>query len=309
MTDVAQFEVSVVIPAYNAARFVGETIEHVLAQTQSGVEVIVVDDGSRDDTAEVASRYPGVRVLRKPNGGVSSARNHGARAAQARWVAFVDSDDLWHPQVLEGMLKLARRYPEHMMVVANLVLDQRDPLRQPMPMPDGLPPHRLITDFTEVFAFPYLGMSAVLVRKDRFLAVSFNEGLRRAEDVDFFLRLLHGTPGHVRLTTPGVCVRTVEGSLSSDGTAGYVQLLSVYEAFTRAHPEFAQAHPALVNRARADLLERYGASLYREGEMSQARARLWEAIRLHATASAWRLWGRTWVPVSLLQTARRLLRG
>lgn len=98
--------VTVIIPAYNAAGCVGRAIESALAQTAPPQEILVVDDGSRDETAAVASRYPApVRVIRKANGGPASARNLGARQARGEWLALLDADDTWRPQKLEKQLR------------------------------------------------------------------------------------------------------------------------------------------------------------------------------------------------------------
>lgn len=94
--------VSVIIPTYNYGRFVGEAIESVLAQTLRAREVIVVDDGSTDDTAEVLRRYKGhIQIVRQQNGGVSAACNNGARLATGKLLAFLDADDVWLPRKLE----------------------------------------------------------------------------------------------------------------------------------------------------------------------------------------------------------------
>lgn len=102
--------VSVVIPTYNASRWIGETLESVLAQDFTDFEIIVVDDGSTDDTAQVVAGY-GERVccIHKPNGGAGSARNVGIRAARGEYVAFVDADDLWAKEKLRLQLNLLSR--------------------------------------------------------------------------------------------------------------------------------------------------------------------------------------------------------
>lgn len=95
-------EVSVIIPAYNAGRYVGAAIQSVLAQTHRDFEILVVDDGSEDDTAAVVEAFGApVRLLRQANAGVSEARNHGLRVATGRYVAFLDADDTWFPEKLE----------------------------------------------------------------------------------------------------------------------------------------------------------------------------------------------------------------
>jgi len=98
--------VSAIIPAYNAAGFVHRAIESAVAQTHHLLEIIVVDDGSSDDTAKVAAEYP-VTVISQQNGGPASARNTGAKAASGEWLAFLDHDDSWHPDKTEQQLKFA----------------------------------------------------------------------------------------------------------------------------------------------------------------------------------------------------------
>jgi glycosyltransferase involved in cell wall biosynthesis len=93
--------VSVVIPAYNCARYLPETIESALSQTLPPLEVIVIDDGSTDDTAEVLARFEGrIRHVRQRNLGISAARNAGIRIARGTLIAFLDADDIWLPSML-----------------------------------------------------------------------------------------------------------------------------------------------------------------------------------------------------------------
>lgn len=90
--------VSVVMPAYNRAAYIREAIESILAQTAGRHEIIVIDDGSTDDTAAVARACgPAVAVHSQPNQGIGAAINHGLRLATGEWLAFLDSDDLWTP--------------------------------------------------------------------------------------------------------------------------------------------------------------------------------------------------------------------
>jgi glycosyltransferase involved in cell wall biosynthesis len=90
--------VSVIIPAHNAASSVGAAIESAIAQRFDGAEIVVVDDGSTDSTAMVLERYaPAIKVLRQPNRGPAVARNLGARASVAEYLAFLDADDVWLP--------------------------------------------------------------------------------------------------------------------------------------------------------------------------------------------------------------------
>lgn len=98
-------KVSVIIPTYNRARYVSEAIDSVLAQTFSDYEIIVVDDGSTDNTRDVIHAYEmqkvNIRYVTQANSGPGAARNNGLRTAEGDWIAFLDSDDIWHPQKLE----------------------------------------------------------------------------------------------------------------------------------------------------------------------------------------------------------------
>lgn len=98
--------VSVVIPAYNAATTIRDTVQSALSQTFASIEVLVVDDGSRDNTIAVVNGIadPRVRLIVQPNGGAAAARNTGIEASEGRWVAFLDADDLWVPHKLRAQL-------------------------------------------------------------------------------------------------------------------------------------------------------------------------------------------------------------
>jgi glycosyltransferase involved in cell wall biosynthesis len=103
--------VSVIIPTFNRAHCIARSIESVLGQTFVDIEVIVIDDGSTDGTAEVLTPFGSrIRIIRCANGGVAAARNRGIRAARAKWIAFQDSDDVWHPEKLERQLRCLEKY-------------------------------------------------------------------------------------------------------------------------------------------------------------------------------------------------------
>jgi len=93
--------VTAVIPAYNAEKFIAEALQSVLDQTVEIAEIIVVDDGSSDRTAEVAATFPRTRVIRQPNAGCGAARNTALRVATGEWIALLDADDIWLPEKTE----------------------------------------------------------------------------------------------------------------------------------------------------------------------------------------------------------------
>src|ERR687898_2245292 len=111
--------VTVVIPCYNQAHFLGEAIESVLSQSYEHFEIIVVDDGSTDETSEVASRYEGVRLIRQENRGLAGARNRGLEEAKGEYVVFLDADDRLLPGALEAGLGCFEAHPECAFVFGN----------------------------------------------------------------------------------------------------------------------------------------------------------------------------------------------
>ena len=111
--------VSVLIPTYNCARFLPQAIESVLAQSFQDFEIIVVDDGSTDDTTQVVARYPRVRYILKEHSGISASRNAAVAAATGEIVTFLDADDLWLPQILEKQVAYLDADPACMLVYVD----------------------------------------------------------------------------------------------------------------------------------------------------------------------------------------------
>lgn len=105
--------VSVITPCYNGSRFISETIESVMKQTYPEWEMLIVDDGSTDDSAKIVQGYTEkdarVRLIRQENGGSASARNHGIREAEGQYIALLDADDLWEPEFLEKQIAFMKR--------------------------------------------------------------------------------------------------------------------------------------------------------------------------------------------------------
>jgi glycosyltransferase involved in cell wall biosynthesis len=108
-------QVSVIIPTYNSARYLAEAVDSVLSQTFSDFEVLVIDDGSTDETETVMRRYgPPVRYIQQNNGGVASARNRGIEESRGRYVAFLDADDTWYPHKLQRQLAALDEHADYL---------------------------------------------------------------------------------------------------------------------------------------------------------------------------------------------------
>jgi glycosyltransferase involved in cell wall biosynthesis len=184
--------VSVVVPCFNQAHFLSEAIDSVLAQTHPAVEVVVVDDGSDDNSYEVAGRHPGVRRIRQSNRGVAAARNLGLGESSGSYAVFLDADDRLLPHAAAvGMEALAKR--PHIAFAAGMSRDIRgdgQPMegqRQPLVTQDHY--LRLLED-----CFIWSGSSMVYRRAAIEAVGGFNESLVAADDYELYLKLAYSHP-------------------------------------------------------------------------------------------------------------------
>jgi glycosyltransferase involved in cell wall biosynthesis len=114
--------VSVLVPVYNGAKYIAQTLDTILTQTVRPMEVIVINDGSTDNTVSVVEKFgASVILINTPNGGECAARNTGASIAKGNWLGFCDSDDLWLPAKLEKQLRLAHEAPDIRCVLVDFV--------------------------------------------------------------------------------------------------------------------------------------------------------------------------------------------
>lgn len=183
-------EVSIIIPLYNQSGYVGEAIQSVLDQTFRDYEVIIVDDGSTDNSPEVVARFGDrVRCIRQENLGLAGARNTGIRAAQGELIGLLDADDQWLPNYLETMVSLADNHPEA--VLFYCVAQCIDELGNDLPQVIGGPIVAPEDVYWALIQSDFIIPSTVLLRKSIAFDVGlFDQSLRSNEDWDFLLRLL-----------------------------------------------------------------------------------------------------------------------
>ena len=223
--------VSVIVPAYNVAPYIAATVESVLAQTYRDFELIVVNDGSTDETeAQLAAFRDDVIYLTQANGGVMRARNAGLARARGRYLALLDGDDIWEPDFLSTLVGLLETDPQFTAVFPNARF-----LASPK-FPDRL--YQDVYPASEPVSFDrvlrrecYIFCSLVMRRSALELVGDFDESLpgQGAEDFDLWLRMLRAGCRFGFMRAPLVQYRWRPGSLSNTGVGLLRCLLAVYE--------------------------------------------------------------------------------
>lgn len=185
---------SVIIPLYNKAEYIKQTVESVLHQTFADFEVIVVDDSSTDNSLELVKSIEDtrLRVFTKLNGGVSAARNYGISKATHEVLAFLDADDMWEKDYLASMYELISLYPQAGIFASGYYMDFGDH-KSYFNHLEGYSKYSLLSDYFEVsyrFGMSVNITSATCIyRKTALSMPMFREGIRRGEDIDVWLRI------------------------------------------------------------------------------------------------------------------------
>lgn len=232
--------VSVVIPAYNAERFLARTLASALQQTCQAIEVIVVDDGSKDETRRIAEAIARtdfrVRVISVENGGVASARNIGIQEARAEFIAFLDSDDLWHPSKLERQIGAMSTRDGIAAAGVFSLMRVIDPADQVIGTGCVFTASGYIYT-RHLYARPVGNGSSLLVRRQvaRDLG-GFDPQCEACEDLEFELRIAAKYPLHV-IQMFLVAYRVYPGSSSSNGPKMARSLIKLIGRELEAHPE------------------------------------------------------------------------
>jgi glycosyltransferase involved in cell wall biosynthesis len=269
------------MPAYDAAPYIGETLDSVFQQTFTEYEVIVVNDGSPDteDLERTLDTYaPRIRYIKQKNLGAAAARNEGLRAAQGEFIAFLDADDLWLPNYLDEQLKFLRENAFDL-VCADAMHFGNSPWVGKTYMEafmESAPHQGEITFLGLVSAEQSLITSGILARRAPIIKIGlFDEGLRNSQDFDLWLRLVrHG----FRLAYQRQLLlryRCHENSLSGDEINRSARQLRVYDKIEHSFELTPEERPAVMRAIehRRALVEFELGKLYLEqGDFEKSRA-------------------------------------
>jgi len=265
--------VSVVIPCYNHAHFLAEAIDSVMAQTWRDFEIIVVDDGSTDNTFQVASQYGSVRYVHQQNQGLSASRNTGLRHSKGDYLVFLDADDRLLPSALETGLHYLKTYQKCAFVAGRCQFVARDGT----PLSDSSPAS---ADANKA-AYPALlrdtfiwNPASVMYRRRVFESLSpFNVSLNAAEDWDLYLRIAREHPIY---SYDSVIVEYRQHAANMSRNAALMleatyTVLHSQRRYIKSHPEYKMAYQQGIQV----VLNAYGSLLVDE-VIEQVKNRCWK---------------------------------
>ncbi len=262
-------DVSVVIPAFNAERFIERTLRTVYAQTLAPREVIVVDDGSTDRTADMVRRAAReteipTTLLRQPNAGPGAARNLGVAAARGELVAFVDADDEWLPRKLERQVECLRANEPALLCHTHVAFIDAD--GEVFRLPDK----RAGGTFEALLAHNFISTSSVVVRRSALGDAPFDRRFLCAEDYHLWLRLAQA--GQLCYVPERLLRYRVHASnMSRRGRRCYDAERAVIEDLLASMEAARAVGPAFRRRRLSQIDFECGRSLWSEGDRAGAR--------------------------------------
>ena len=277
-------KISVVIPCYNANPFIAATIQSALTQEWADLELIVVDDGSSDGSAELVERmFPVVTLIRQANQGVAAARNNGIAHAQGEWIAFLDADDIWLPGKLHAQWATLQESPgARMAYTAWQVWTSTEPAPPPAYLAKLTAESSNLARWAGATGWVYpqllldcvVWTSTVLAHKSVFAEAGvFDRALRIGEDYDLWLRASRITP-ILRVPRPLALYRMHPASITKSVPEKNFRALVVGRAISRwgyASPDGSVADQRVVDNALAKSWSDYAGAHLDAGNLVEAR--------------------------------------
>jgi glycosyltransferase involved in cell wall biosynthesis len=241
--------VSVIILTYQRAYWVKEAIESVLSQTYKDYEIIVINDGSTDNTAEVLSQFQNnIKIIEQKNKGVAAARNIAINNSQGRYIAFLDDDDIWLPTKLEKQIMLLEANDKIGLIYSDMsYFDEKEIFPETTAKKRPLPLARI-----SWMLFPYPNLtprpSSVVVRQETLDEIGlFDESLTTCEDYDLWLRICEKWLFYY-LDEPLTMYRLSDTNMSKNQERTLISSLQVQEKAIERHPDYRRLPVNLLER-------------------------------------------------------------
>jgi len=277
-------KVSVVIPVYNGERFLHESLQSVFAQTFQDFELICVDDGSTDHSADLLKQYgQRIRIVRQENAGQSAARNAGVALAKGQYIGFLDQDDLWYPSKLGTQVAVLDAHPDVVLVHCNY--DRIDGSGQMLLQGAGLIERAsaLASSMGQLIGEALIFPSAMMIRKNGYdRAGGFYHGLQGFEDFDLIARLKEQGK-FVMLEETGMAYRLHGSGFTR---AGGIHVIRSRETFLRrmqALYDGDRTKKAIVQHMLGDCYSDWGMHEVRRGNKQEGRRKLLQSLSCNPT--------------------------
>ena len=280
--------ISIIVPAYNSARYLAEALDSALAQNYEPKELIVVDDGSTDETSQIIARYGNrLEALRQPNQGSAVARNAGIAASRGEYIAFLDADDLWLPDKLCVQARYLDRHPEVGMVYSRWDVQEESALTPARAdyrhqAENGIDPERSGWLYNQLLFDCIVHTTTVVLRRSIAERVGpFDARYRRGQDYDYWLRVSRLTEIHCIARVLSV-YRQRQGSITNSlhpMNYGYEVLSSAIARFGVTGPDGSVTPSNELNRRLAQLCFDFGYQHFQRGDPKIASRAFLRSIR------------------------------
>ncbi len=285
-------EFSVIVPAFNRARFIRKAIDSVLSQSFDDYEIIVVDDGSTDATQQVLARYgPSITTITQPNSGVSAARNTGIEAAKGTWIAFLDSDDEWKRDYLLRQMDCIITYPGVVAFITNAInihpggASHTHFQRAILDRFGILSFIRIEKPFRAIMSHSHWFLQSTVVRRDVLLKTGlFNTNLTIAEDLDLIARLSLAGPFGLNKEVLVEIYRRTETNRNLASQRGSIPACMLFQGVfdaLRTDSRLTFAEQSQLAKVSSANQREIGNLLLAKGETKHARARYRAAMTIY----------------------------
>lgn len=310
--------VSTIIPAFDAEKYIKETIDSALNQTYKDFEIIVVDDGSTDDTRNMLKQYRDkTRYIHQENGGPSKARNTGIKAANGKYIAFLDADDLWPKNKLELQVDFMESHPDVDMVFADMMTFNEDGIILKSYLKNIKrknfynillkEQHEFKDPFWMLLKANFIPTGTVMVKRDILekYNIKFDEKINTVEDLDYWMRIcIFSKIGFI----PEVLVRKRdhETNISKDLLKATISAIYVREKIQKEFPKLAVKYKKGFDKRLAQLYFGLGYGLFTHHEMSEARQKFIRSLSHEANIKPFLYALSCFFPLSIIRMIKRI---